>query len=130
MLFAGGERRFLGAADSLPLGLGADPAAITTQLTPGDRLLLYTDGILEARDPQGRFIELEKVAEELGHGPLETVLDRIHEALLEAVGSDLADDLALLVAEYGPRRARRPMAPTRGRLRSCSPAVQAGGWTC
>jgi GAF domain-containing protein/anti-sigma regulatory factor (Ser/Thr protein kinase) len=103
MLFAGGERRFLGAADSLPLGLGADPAATTTQLTPGDRLLLYTDGIMEARDPQGRFIELEKVTEELALGPLDTVLDRIHEALRAAVGSDLADDLALLIAEYDPR---------------------------
>src|SRR4029079_14703861 len=27
MVYAGGERSFLGAADSLPLGLGADPAA-------------------------------------------------------------------------------------------------------
>jgi len=103
LLFAGGEQSYLGAADSLPLGLGADPAALTTQLTPGDRLLLYTDGILEARDPQGRFIELDKVTQELAHGPLDTVLDRIHESLRDAVGSDLADDLALLLAEYEPR---------------------------
>jgi serine phosphatase RsbU (regulator of sigma subunit) len=102
LLFTGGERRYLGDADSLPLGLGADPAAVTRQLKRGDRLLLYTDGILEARDPQGRFIELEKVAVELAHGPLETVLDRIHQALRDAVGSDLDDDLALLVAEYQP----------------------------
>ena len=103
IIFRGGERHFLGAADSLPLGLGADPAAVTTQLTPGDRLLLYTDGILEARDPTGQFIELEKVTEELAHGPLDTVLDRIHAALRDAVGTDLADDLALLIAEYEPR---------------------------
>jgi GAF domain-containing protein/anti-sigma regulatory factor (Ser/Thr protein kinase) len=103
LLFTGGERHYLGEADSLPLGLGADPAAVTAALSPGDRLLLYTDGILEARDPLGRFIELEEVAAELAHGPLETVLDRIHQALREAVGSDLADDLALLVAEYRPQ---------------------------
>lgn len=103
LLFTGGERHYLGEADSLPLGLGADPAATTASLSPGDRLLLYTDGILEARDPQGRFIELENVAAELALGPLETVLDRIHQALLEAVGSELADDLALLVAEYRPQ---------------------------
>jgi GAF domain-containing protein/anti-sigma regulatory factor (Ser/Thr protein kinase) len=102
VLFSGGEWSYLGGSDSLPLGLGADPAAVTTQLSPGDRLLLYTDGILEARDPQGRFIELEKIAEELAYGPLETVLDRIHQSLLDAVGSELADDLALLVAEYRP----------------------------
>jgi serine phosphatase RsbU (regulator of sigma subunit) len=102
LLFAGGERHYLGEADSLPLGLGADPSAVTAALSPGDRLLLYTDGILEARDPQGRFIELEKVTAELAQGPLETVLDRIHHTLREAVGSDLADDLALLVAEYRP----------------------------
>ncbi len=103
LLVASGERSFLGAADSLPLGLGADPAAVTAQLTPGDRLLLYTDGILEARDTEGRFIELDMVTEELASGPLETVLDRINQALRDAVGSDLADDLALLLAEYQPQ---------------------------
>jgi hypothetical protein len=31
------------------------------------------------------------------------VLDRIHQTLRDAVGSELADDLALLIAEYAPR---------------------------
>ena len=104
LLYAEDRRSYLGDANSLPLGLGAAPSAVTAQLRPGDRVLLYTDGILEARDPEGRFIDLETVAEALGHGPLETVLDRIHSELLDAVGSDLADDLALLVAEYRPEQ--------------------------
>ena len=104
LLFTAGQPRYLGDAGSLPLGLGAAPDVVTAALCPGDRVLLYTDGILEARDPDGNFIELETVAEALTHGPLETVLDRIHAQLLAAVGSELADDLALLVAEYQPQQ--------------------------
>ena len=106
LLCAGGRSSYLGGSDSLPLGLGADPGVVTAQLQSGDRVLLYTDGILEARDPQGRFIELDTVAGALGEGPLDTVLDRIHQALRDAVGSELADDLALLVAEFRPEPAR------------------------
>jgi len=104
LLFAGGRHSYLGAEGSLPLGLGADPRPVTAALDPGDRVLLYTDGILEARDPRGEFIDLEQVAQAMGHGPLDTVLERIHQQLREAVGSALADDLALLVAEYRPER--------------------------
>jgi serine phosphatase RsbU (regulator of sigma subunit) len=94
--------RYIGNADSLPLGLGADPQPASTVLEPGDRLLLYTDGLLEARGADGKFIELDEVAAPLTDGPLDSVLERIQASLKGLVGGSLADDLALLVAEYRP----------------------------
>jgi serine phosphatase RsbU (regulator of sigma subunit) len=101
MLASGGEIRPVGAEDSLPLGLGADPHPVSVRLEPGARLLLYTDGILEAREPAGDFVQLGDVVGPLaGGGPLETVLAGILDALRARVGGNLGDDLALVVAEY------------------------------
>ncbi|MDQ1585094.1 MAG: hypothetical protein QOH80_459, partial [Actinomycetota bacterium] len=102
LVAAHGGYRYIGNADSLPLGLGADPQPASTVLEPGDRLLLYTDGLLEARGADGKFIELDEVAAPLTDGPLDSVLERIQASLKGLVGGSLADDLALLVAEYRP----------------------------
>lgn len=88
--------------DSTPLGLGAAPAQVTVTLAVGDRLLLYTDAILEARRPDRRFVELPSLLEPLSSGDLHSVLARVLAALRTAVGDDLGDDLAMLVAEYSP----------------------------
>jgi sigma-B regulation protein RsbU (phosphoserine phosphatase) len=85
---------------TLPLGLGADPVLVTGRLRPGDRLLLYTDGVLEARDPDREFVDIMELVRPLATGELEQVLDDILEHLHGIVGADLGDDLALLVAEY------------------------------
>jgi GAF domain-containing protein/anti-sigma regulatory factor (Ser/Thr protein kinase) len=101
MLAEGGTIRPLGAADSLPLGLGADPSPVVAQLTPGARLLLYTDGLLEARDVSGQFVQLDSVVAPLAaEGPLDSVLGRILSGLRALIGGRLDDDLALVVAEY------------------------------
>jgi serine phosphatase RsbU (regulator of sigma subunit) len=95
--------RPLGHEGSLPLGLGADPTPVSVQLEPGARLLLYTDGILEARKPTGEFVELDAVLRPLADGTqLSEVLPRVLEGLRAVVGGSLGDDLALLVAEYSP----------------------------
>lgn len=87
-------------APSLPLGLGAQPELTTGRLDPGDRLLLYTDGVIEARDPSGATVELLPLIDPLRVGDHGDVLDAILDALHDAVGPDLGDDVALLVAEY------------------------------
>lgn len=92
----------LGRAGSLPLGLGADPVPTSGRLRPGDRLLLYTDGLLEARNPGGGFVDvLELVRAATGDTP-EAVLDELLRRLEACVGGPLGDDLALLLAEYSP----------------------------
>jgi GAF domain-containing protein/anti-sigma regulatory factor (Ser/Thr protein kinase) len=103
MLAEGGRIRAVGAEDSLPLGLGADPAPVTVQLAAGARLLLYTDGILEARKPDGDFVLLADVVGPLSSAQgLTAVLDGVLDGLRAAVGGPLGDDLALLAAEYDP----------------------------
>src|SRR3954453_11073493 len=85
---------------SLPLGLGAAPTPTAGLLRPGARLFLYTDGIIEARDRQGQFVDLQLLLESVGREDLDGALDRLLSGLRAAVGGPLADDLAMLVAEY------------------------------
>jgi serine phosphatase RsbU (regulator of sigma subunit) len=86
----------------LGLGLGDAPVATTVRLDPGDRLLLHTDGLIEARDAQGRFADLADLVPPLAEGQLPAVLDEILARLRSTVGTALGDDLALLVAEFRP----------------------------
>ena len=63
----------------------------------------YTDGILEARDPQGRFLDLA-AARPAAWPPAasRTASTTVLAGLRQAVGGALGDDLALLLAEYAP----------------------------
>ncbi|MDQ1695524.1 MAG: hypothetical protein QOJ03_877 [Frankiaceae bacterium] len=100
LVAASGTVTELDLEPSLPLGLGAAPTVTTGQLAVGDRLLLYTDGVIEARDSERRFVDLMQTVKPLADGPLDEVLNRVLASLLDAVGGALGDDLALLVAEY------------------------------
>ncbi|WP_328537929.1 PP2C family protein-serine/threonine phosphatase [Streptomyces sp. NBC_00344] len=84
-----------------PLGLGAiggePPSVQVLPFTDGDQLLLYTDGVTEARDQKREFYPLtERLAEHLSDDPHGT-LDPLHQELLAYVGGRLHDDAALLL---------------------------------
>jgi phosphoserine phosphatase RsbU/P len=87
-----------------PLGLGPDPAVERVTLAPADRLLLYTDGLVEARDGRGRPFEVDEVAaaELLATPSLDQALDLLVASVLRHAGGRLDDDLALVLAQ--PRR--------------------------
>lgn len=85
---------------TVPLGLGVDPVLTSGTLVHGDRLLLYTDGLVEARDTRGGFVDLGEVTAPLATTPLDRVLDDILKEVRRRTGGPLSDDLALLVAEY------------------------------
>lgn len=57
------------AIDANGLLMGFDPAAVYAQaersVTPGDRLVLYTDGVLEAASPSGDFYDRARLEERL-----------------------------------------------------------------
>jgi hypothetical protein len=92
-----------------PLGLGhLAPAAPHTgreRLQPGDRILFYSDGVTEARDPEGnefgvdRLIELTEHHEASGLPAPET-LRRITHAVLDHQHGTLQDDATLLLLEW------------------------------
>ncbi len=91
-------------APALPLRLmalgGTSGAERTVALHPGDALLLYTDGVTEARDAHGEFYPLEERVAVLaaGAGPAGDLLDRLRDDLIRHVGAPLDDDAALLLA--------------------------------
>ncbi len=99
--------RNLHAVPSLPLGLWyADPDAVPIlgqeQLEPGDRVLLYTDGVVEGRSPQQEAFGAERlgdlVTRHLAGGlPAAETMRRTVRAVTEHQQGTLADDATLLL---------------------------------
>ncbi|WP_369251689.1 PP2C family protein-serine/threonine phosphatase [Streptomyces sp. R41] len=68
----------------------------TVAFVPGDQLLLYTDGVSEARDRTGEFFPLPEWMRRQGPEPPRELLDRLHRDLLDYSGGRLDDDIAAL----------------------------------
>jgi serine phosphatase RsbU (regulator of sigma subunit) len=83
-----------------PLGFSPVARARVERLEPGDRLLLYTDGLAEARRFGEFFPTAERAWALLGHGTVEHGLASLESALVEWVRGRLDDDIALLLLEY------------------------------
>jgi serine phosphatase RsbU (regulator of sigma subunit) len=109
------ERVVHGALDSPPqppIGLAGElaPAARQvheTTLEPGDQILLYTDGVVEARDANGvefgldRFTDFIIRSSAAGQRPAEVLRLLIH-ALLDHQRHRLRDDASILLFEWHP----------------------------
>ncbi|WP_051640400.1 PP2C family protein-serine/threonine phosphatase [Cellulomonas sp. URHE0023] len=74
-------------------------------LEPGDMVLTYTDGIVEARDTAGAMFGLDRLAGILERSaaddlPLPEVLRRIRGRILEHQGGILQDDATLVIVHW------------------------------
>ena len=89
--------------EGLALGLTslgwAPPKPQQVRFGPGDEILFYTDGVIEARDRNGAFYPLaERARLLLGEEP-QPALDRLKDDLLDHVGGPLLDDAAMLLVQ-------------------------------
>ncbi len=76
--------------------LGDHYCVDTVAFTPGDQLLLYTDGVSETRGRTGEFFPLPDWMRRQGPRPPRELLDRLHQDLLHYSGGRLNDDVAAL----------------------------------
>lgn len=91
-------------APAPPLGFMPVVRPRVERLEPGDRLLLFTDGLGEARRDGEFFPTADRAWRLLGHGTVADGLASLETALVEWVHGRLDDDIALVLMEYtGPR---------------------------
>jgi serine phosphatase RsbU (regulator of sigma subunit) len=99
-LIRGGEARQVGRIGPL---LGAFEhghwLAATLDVEPGDVLVLYTDGVLDARGSDSRFGEERLEATLAGVTSAEQAVERIRSALREFAGGEQDDDTAVLAMQ-------------------------------
>ena len=97
-------------ATAMPVGLmeGAEFPIAEARLAPGDKLVVYTDGVTEAQNLAGEFFGKRRlkdiVAEHAAHS-----CAALHDAIQQGVaafteGAPQADDITVLVVELGAER--------------------------
>ncbi|GAA5177024.1 PP2C family protein-serine/threonine phosphatase [Rugosimonospora acidiphila] len=91
-------------ASAPPLGFTPVVRPRVERLEPGDRLLLYTDGLAEARRDGEFFPTAARAWRLLGHGTVGDGLASLESALTEWVDGRLDDDIALVLMEYAGAR--------------------------
>jgi hypothetical protein len=107
----------LTGAATRPIGFGgASPTVATVQLEPGDRLLFFTDGVVEERLEGGeqfgeaRLRQLVEQTTAEGLSASETVR-RLSHALMAARSGRTSDDASLLLVEWKAPPREDELAP-------------------
>ena len=109
-----GRVEALDVAAGLPLGMfpDAEVSDIRCVLEPGDAIVLYTDGVIEARDATGDQFgqeRLEAMLETCTGRTAAGIARRIELAAMDFQGDSASDDVAIVVALADP--AARPVRP-------------------
>jgi serine phosphatase RsbU (regulator of sigma subunit) len=106
MVIRTGEKLQSLATTAMPVGMvpGAPFATDERRLIPGDRLVLYTDGVTEAQNPAGDFFGKVRLRDAV-QGAVGLDCAGMHEAVMQALGdftggAEQSDDITLVIAEY------------------------------
>ncbi|MDQ3708117.1 MAG: SpoIIE family protein phosphatase [Actinomycetota bacterium] len=103
------RRRVLGSLNSettLPVGFGgAAPQISEVQLEPYDRVLLFTDGVIEERMPDGERFGQHRLVDLVGRVSLEELhvqetVRRLSHSLMRERGGATSDDASLFLLEW------------------------------
>jgi PAS domain S-box-containing protein len=91
------------------LGVIDEPSfgSASIRLREGDTLVLYTDGVIEARSPDGELFGDDRLDELVRSSEPPVLAALIEQAVLGFRDSDRADDLAVVVLTAGQRQAAR-----------------------
>jgi sigma-B regulation protein RsbU (phosphoserine phosphatase) len=87
------------------LGVLPDPELhdSRTSLRTGDSLIMFTDGVTEARSPADRGLygddRLRELVADLGGMPAADLADAIHQDILGFSGGEISDDTAVLILQ-------------------------------
>jgi serine phosphatase RsbU (regulator of sigma subunit) len=98
-----------------PAGGGAAPLC-TEKLEPGDRLLLYTDGVTEGRAADGTPFGLRRLADFIVRNsstslPAPETMRRLNHAIVSYQGGRLSDDATAVLIEWQPDQPGRELTP-------------------
>jgi serine phosphatase RsbU (regulator of sigma subunit)/PAS domain-containing protein len=90
----------------VPLGIFPDPepATVELELSDGDVLFSYTDGLADARSPQATYLEdsLGDYLAQLAGRRAADIVSEMRTVVLDFSASVLRDDLTMLVLRAGP----------------------------
>ena len=96
----------LSCRPSMPMGLrGTVEEVATEKLQPGDRVLFFTDGVIETRSADGELFGVSRLADFLVRATLDEVstaetVRRLSISTMAHGGATLNDDASLLLIEY------------------------------
>ncbi len=103
---SGGELQELDERHGPLLGIDEDRdyAESSRQLSPGDTLLVYTDGVTEALNADEQFYEEHRLMQTLGEqgsGGAEQLMSAVRDSLTRFVaGAEQADDITMIAVQY------------------------------
>jgi hypothetical protein len=112
LLRRGKAVRVLDGGRRTPLGVPADGAVAQESFEPGDRLLVYTDGVTEARDADGEMFGVDRLVDFVERHaadrlPVAETVRRLSHAVLDHQGGPPRDDATLMLLEWSPQAAHR-----------------------
>lgn len=102
----------------LPLGFGGERPWAECRLDPGDRVVLYTDGVAEARSPTGEPFGVHRLRQVVAPVTIVAGMRRLRSALVAYEAGAPHDDATAVAVQWRDDPARGPVSGVGGWLRA------------